>query len=176
MRECLRVVNEYDSNSTEQMKTMKSPTTLIALALLGAAIYLRADELGLEQCPAVVQETIRANARGGDVDDVNPIIIDGRTIYLIEVEVPKKELRLLVDSDGKLLKAREELTVAEIPGAVQDTAAKLVPEGGEIDDIDKEVAEGKTTYIVQIDRPEAPDLQLVVAEDGTLISQTEGDD
>lgn len=107
---------------------------------------------------------------------MNPIIIDGRTIYLIEVEVPKKELRLLVDSDGTLLKAREELTVAEIPGAVQDTSAKLVPEGGEIDDIDKEVAEGKTTYIVQIDRPKAPDLLLVVAEDGTLISQTEDDD
>jgi hypothetical protein len=158
------------------MKTLKSSITLIALALLGTAIYLRADELGLEQCPAVVQETIRANARGGDVDDVNSIIIEGRSIYLIEVEVPKKDLKLLVDSDGKLIKTREELTVAEIPGAVRETATKLVPEEGEIDEIDKEVAEGKTTYIVQIDRPKAPDLQLVVAEDGTLISQTEDDD
>jgi uncharacterized membrane protein YkoI len=158
------------------MKTMKSSITLIAVALLGASIYLRADELGLEQCPAVVQETIRANARGGDVDDVNSIIIEGRSIYLIEVEVPKKDLKLLVDSDGKLIKTREELTVAEIPGAVLETATKLVPEEGEIEEIDREVAEGKTTYIVQIDRPKAPDLQLVVAEDGTLISQTEDDD
>jgi hypothetical protein len=128
------------------MKTLKSSITLIALALLGTAIYLRADELGLEQCPEVVQETIRANARGGDVDDVNSIIIEGRSIYLIEVEVPKKDLKLLVDSDGKLIKTREELTVAEIPGAVRETATKLVPEEGEIDEIDKEVAEGKTTY------------------------------
>jgi uncharacterized membrane protein YkoI len=158
------------------MKTMKSSITLIAVALLGTSIYLRADELGLEQCPAVVQETIRANARGGDVDDVNSIIIEGRSIYLIEVEVPKKDLKLLVDSDGKLIKTREDFTVAEIPGAVLETATKLVPEEGEIKEIDREVAEGKTTYIVQIDRPKAPDLQLVVAEDGTLISQTEDDD
>jgi uncharacterized membrane protein YkoI len=176
MRECLRVVGQYDPNSNEHMKTMKSSITLIAVALLGTSIYLRADELGLEQCPAVVQETIRANARGGDVDDVNSIIIEGRSIYLIEVEVPKKDLKLLVDSDGKLIKTREDFTVAEIPGAVLETATKLVPEEGEIEEIDREVAEGKTTYIVQIDRPKAPDLQLVVAEDGTLISQTEDDD
>jgi hypothetical protein len=70
---------------------MKSPITLIALALLGTTIHLRADELELEQCPAVVQETNRANARRGDVDDVNSIIIDGRSLYLVEVDVPGKK-------------------------------------------------------------------------------------
>ena len=53
---------------------MKSPKTLIALAVLGTAFSLRSDdELALEQCPANVQETIRANARDGKVDEVKSI-------------------------------------------------------------------------------------------------------
>jgi hypothetical protein len=60
---------------------MKSPKTLIALAVLGTAFSLRSDdELALEQCPANVQETIRANARDGKVDEVKSITIDDRTL------------------------------------------------------------------------------------------------
>ncbi len=157
---------------------MKSSVTLIALALLGTSFYLHADgELEFEQCPQVVQETIRANARDGDIDDVNSFTLEGRTLYLVEVDLPhKKDLKLFLWSDGKLIKTQEEMTVDETPSAVVDAALKLVPEGGKLDDIDKEVADGKASYLVEIDRPEGPDLNLVLAEDGTLISQTAGKD
>jgi hypothetical protein len=65
------------------MKLLKS---LVVLAVLGAAFSLRADnDLALEECPANVQETIRANARGGKVDEVNAITIDDLTLYWAEV-------------------------------------------------------------------------------------------
>jgi hypothetical protein len=68
---------------------MKSPKILNALAVLGTAFSLRADdELALEQCPANVQETIRANARDGKVDEVKSITIDDRTLYVAEIDLP----------------------------------------------------------------------------------------
>ena len=136
------------------------------MALLGTSCYLQADgELDLEQCPQIVQDTIHANARGGDIDDVNSITLEGRTLYVVEVDLPgKKDLKLFVWGDGKLIKTQEEVTVEETPSAVLGTAVKLVPEGGTLGDIDKEVADGKVTYFVEIDRPKAPDLHVVLAE------------
>ena len=123
-------------NSNEYRKTMKSPKTLIILAILGTAVGVRAgNELELEQCPANVQETIRTNARGGDVDEVNAITIDDVTLYWAEVDVPERreDLKLLIGSDGKLIKTREEIDLADAPTAVREAAAKLVPAEGELD-------------------------------------------
>ena len=156
---------------------MKSPKILIVLGILGTTVCLRADnELELDECPANVQETIRANARGGDVDEVNAITIDDVTLYWAEVDVPEKreDLKLLVGSDGKLIKTREEIDLADAPTAVRQAAAKLVPNGGKLEDgVDREVSDGKASYAVEIDRPMAPDLDVLIAEDGTLINQTE---
>ncbi len=156
---------------------MKSPKILIALALLGTAFSLRADnEIELEKCPANVQETIRANARDGKVDEVKKITIDDRTLYVAEIDLPgrRDDLKMLVGSDGKLIKTREEIDLADAPTAVREAAAKLVPAGGELDDgVDREVTDGKTIYSLEIDRHKAPDLDVLIAEDGTLINQTE---
>jgi hypothetical protein len=155
---------------------MKSPKSLIVLAVLGTALSLRADDdLELEQCPANVQETIRANTRDGKVDEVNAITIDDRTLYLAEIDLPGRndDLKVFVGSDGKLIKTHEQIALAETPSAVLATAENLVPDGGRLDDIDKEVADGKVTYSVEIDRPKAADLDVLIAEDGTLVSQTE---
>jgi hypothetical protein len=157
-------------------KTMKSPKTLIILAILGTVVGLRADnELELEQCPANVQETIRANARGGDADEVNPIT-DNVTLYWAEVDVPERreDLKLLIGSDGKLIKTREEIDLADAPTAVREAAAKLVPDGGKLEDgVDREVTDGKAAYAIEIGRPKAPGLDVLIAEDGTLINQIE---
>ncbi len=164
-------------NSNEYRKIMKSPKTLIILAILGTAVGVRAgNELELKQCPANVQETIRTNARGGDVDEVNAITIDDVTLYWAEVDVPERreDLKLLIGSDGKLIKTREEIDLADAPSAVREAAAKLVPAEGELDSgVDREVTDGKVAYAIEIDRPNAPDLDVLIAEDGTVINQTE---
>ena len=165
------------ANSNKCIKTMKSPKTLIILAILGTAVGVRAgNELKLEQCPANVQETIRVNARGGDVDEVSAITIDDVTLYWAEVDVPERreDLKLLIGSDGKLIKTREEIDLADAPTAVREAAAKLVPDEGELNDgVDREVTDGKAAYAIEIDRANAPDLDVLIAEDGTVINQTE---
>ena len=154
---------------------MKLFKTLMAMALLGTTFSLRADDLELDDCPAIVQETIRANARGGEVDDINLLLIEGLSLFYVKVDLPgERDLKMLVGTDGKLIKTQEQLTVAETPDVVRQAVAKLAPEGT-LDDVDREVADGKTTYLVEIDRPKGADLDLVFAEDGTLLSQAEED-
>ena len=52
-----------------------------------------------------------------------------------------------------MIKTREDAALSDAPDAVQDAVKKLVPAGGKVDDVDKEIAAGKVTYHVEIDRP-----------------------
>jgi hypothetical protein len=55
---------------------------------VGITLTLRADDLELERCPAAVQETIRANARDGKIDEVDSVTIQERMLYVAKVELP----------------------------------------------------------------------------------------
>ena len=141
---------------------MKTLEALILIALAGSTLNLKADDIKLERCPAAVQDTIRANARDGRIDDINAITIEDRALYVVEVDLKDdKDLKLHVGSDGKLIKTREDAALSDAPDAVQDAVKKLVPAGGKVDDVDKEIAAGKVTYHVEIDRPNAADLDAV---------------
>ncbi|MGA7391741.1 MAG: hypothetical protein WBL40_10000 [Terrimicrobiaceae bacterium] len=120
---------------------MKTLEALILIALADSTLNLRADDIKLEQCPAAVQDTIRANARDGRIDDINLITIEDRTLYVVEVDLKGgKDLKLHVGSDGKQIKTREDAALSDAPDAVQDAVKKLVPAGGKVDDVDKEIA------------------------------------
>lgn len=152
---------------------MKIKLSLLAL-LAATSIPAYAGDVNLKDCPAAVQQTFQANSRSGTLDDIEMIKIEGRTRYVAEYDLSKeKSLKIYVDEDGKLLKTKEELQPEELPAAVGSAAQKLVPAGGKLSDVDKEVAGGKTTYLVEIDRPNSPDLDVVVAEDGAVLSQKE---
>lgn len=147
--------------------------TLVVVAILNASIA-RADEIALSACPPVVQETIRKELKGGTLDEVKHLSIEGRSLYIAQVELSgDRDLRIHVGSDGRLLKTREEITLLEAPVAVQETVKRLQPTGSRIDDVDREVTDAKTTYRIEIDRPQARDINLHLAEDGTVISQSE---
>ena len=147
--------------------------TLIVTAILNATIA-RADEIALSACPALVQETIRKELKGGTLDEVKLLSIEGRSLYIAEVELTgDRDLRIHVGNDGRLLKTREEITLPEAPAAVQEAVKRLQPAGSRIDDVDREVADGKTTYRIEIDRPQARDINLHLTEDGAVISQSE---
>lgn len=153
---------------------MKKTPTIALLALAGATFTLHAADLKLEDCPPAVQETIRAQARDGRIDDIDQITIENRTIYVAEVEsAPDRDLDVHVAADGKLLKTREDADFAALPAPVQEAAKKLVPAGGSIDSVDKEVANGVTTYEVEIERPQAADLEVIFSESGAVVSQRE---
>lgn len=147
--------------------------TLIVVAIMRASIA-QAEEISLTACPPAVQETIRSHQQGGTLDEVKLISIEGRSLYVAEVELSgDRDLRIHVGSDGSLIKTREEITLKEAPTAVQEAVRKLTPAGSRLDDVYREVAAEKTTFRIELDRPQARDLNLHLAEDGSLLNQRE---
>ena len=155
---------------------MKAITTLAVLALntaLASAGIERA-ELRIEECPAAVQATVEAHARGGVIDEVDLIAIEGKQIYIAEVDLPRdRDLKIYVSGNGSLVKTREELSLRELPAFIGDVAREF---GGTLDDVEKEVAGGRVTYHVEIDRKGMPDLDLVLNAGGGVIRETEEND
>ena len=150
-------------------KTPLFIASILGLTMLGAAA---AADLTLDQCPAPVKEAILSHTQGGKLDDIKSVTANGRTLYVAEIDLsPTKDKKLHITADGTVVKVREEIDLASAPAAVQSAAKALVPTGGRIDDVDREVADGKTTYLVEISRTNANDIKAVLAEDGTVLSQ-----
>lgn len=153
---------------------MHTPLSLAALYLFaGSALAM---EIPIDQCPAPVQATVRNHSRDGKLDEIESFAIEGKTLYVAEIDLPgKRDLKIHIASDGTLLKIREDIAMADIPQPVRATAeAKLA--GGTVDDVEMETANGKVTYHVEIERKGAPDIDLVIAPDGKLLSETEDPD
>ena len=160
----------------KKMKAFKSLAILL-LAVALPALPAVAGKIPLASCPPAVRETIRENSQGGKIDKIKRIRIEGRTLYVAEVDLPNdRELKIYIAGDGGLIKTRQEIALADAPAPVRDAARKLAAAGGRLDDVDREVADGKTSYRIEIDRRHRPDLKIVVAEDGAILSQKEDHD
>jgi uncharacterized membrane protein YkoI len=147
--------------------------TLTAASVLPLASSF-AKDVALADCPPAVQEVIRSHIGSGKLDDIKRVNVGGRSLYLADIDHPGDyDVKLHISGSGTLLKTREEIALSSAPAAVQEAARKLVPKGGKIDDVEKETANGKVTYMVEIDRPKAPDLKIVFNADGSILSQRE---
>jgi uncharacterized membrane protein YkoI len=155
------------------MNPIKTLTALACTTLLASADIDR-RELRIEDCPPAVQATVEANARGGFVDEVDLIAIEGKEIYIAEVELPRdRDLKIYVSANGSLVKTREELSLRELPAFIRDVTREY---GGTLDEVEKEVAGGKVTFHVEIDRKGMPDIDLVLNAEGGVIRETEEHD
>jgi len=149
-------------------------TAILTLALVAASFTAHGRELHLSECPATVQSTIEANSRGGVIDEVDLISIEGKEIYIAEVDLPRDlDLKVYVSGSGTLLKTREDIPRATMPAFIREAVSK---HGGTIDDVEKEIAGGKVTWHVEIDRKGIPDMNVVLNAEGTVISETEDAD
>lgn len=161
------------------MKTNPTPTSKVALLLatLMGTVFLGAaqadpNEVPLNSCPAPVQAAIASHKQGGKLDEIKLINVEGRQLYVADLDLAgKRDLKLHITADGTVVKSREDVSLAQAPVAVKAAAEKLVPTGGHIEDVEKEVSGSKTTYVVDIDVKNGTDIKAVIAEDGTVISQ-----
>ena len=149
-------------------------TTFMITALSGCLLWTAIGaEVRLEDCPPAVQSTIRENSRSGKIDEIESFAIQGKTLYVAEVELGgDRDLKIHVASDGALVKTREDFPYAEVPDAVRKTVESKLG-GGTADDVDKEISGNTVTYFVEIDRSGAPDVDLAIDAEGKLLSETE---
>lgn len=150
---------------------MKLP--ILVTTLSATASFAFADDIRLEECPPAVQQTIQANLRDGKLDDVEVIKVEDRTLYVADVDLPNgHDVKVHINGEGKVLKTVEDLPPGSLPPAVT-AAAEKIANGAKLDDIDKIVTDGVTTYRVEIDRKGVPDLRVIFDESGTVLSQKE---
>ncbi|HSJ01133.1 MAG TPA: hypothetical protein VK956_01715 [Verrucomicrobium sp.] len=156
---------------------MKTPTLMLPVAILFTALApaLSAKDITLVQTPASVQEVVKQNLAGGTVDEVDHVTVKGLSMYVVEIKQPNSPLerKLYLNEAGKILKTRDDIALKDVPAAVREAAQKLAGTTGKVDDVDKETAEGKITYRVEIDRADKDggDLKVVINEDGSVASQ-----
>jgi hypothetical protein len=79
----------------------------IALPVLAGG---KEQKVKLEDCPAAVQKTIKDNANGGKIVEIEKEVTkDGTVLYEAEVKTANgKEREIVVGADGTLVKIEEE--------------------------------------------------------------------
>jgi ribosomal protein L21 len=129
---------------------------IMASLLVAGASAARADEvtLKLSECPAQVQQTFVAEAKGAHPDSVLKETEDESTIYGAFVTIGGKHYEITVAEDGTLIeKSLDEETVesevafTNVPAAVQKTLREEA-EGAEIETLDKTSEGDKAFYEV----------------------------
>lgn len=153
---------------------MKSKSLLyltFALAT-GATGMLHSQDNLLRRYPEAVQASIRGHLGKGKLDEVNSIEVDGRRLYVAEIDLPgNRDLKVHLDSDGRLLKMWEDLKVSDLPVEVRKAVEGLLEKRGRIEDVDRETVGKTVRYHVEIKQSETVDLDVVLKEDGTIISK-----
>jgi uncharacterized membrane protein YkoI len=175
---------------------MNARRFLFSAALVATAIPLPAQDQRVHSSdlPAPVQRALTTASKGEPVKTIHRRVIDGRTVYDIEVERDNAiNPRFRITEDGIVLAgtsraSSEAITdppasydgitipstlfdpataLNELPAAVRATVKKESA-GRQIADIDRESWQGRTVYEVEFREP-GLNPQLHVAEDGTVV-------
>jgi len=72
-------------------------------------------------------------------------------IYNVEFDANNNEHEAWIDSKGKIIKHKEDLKLNQVPANIKEAAKRDFPDY-KIDDADKYVSDGKTTYVLELDK------------------------
>jgi len=147
------------------------------------------EEITLDQAPAAVQATIKAEAQGGTIKEIERETENGKTVYEAEVIINGQEFEIEVAPDGTLLGKEveeaddeeddddddeEEVSLDEVPAAVKATILEHA-KGGTIEEIERETEDGQVVYEAEVEI-NGKEYEIEVAADGTLLEIEEDDD
>ncbi|MBK8025187.1 MAG: hypothetical protein IPK19_28275 [Chloroflexi bacterium] len=116
------------------------------LALSGTAFA--EEELTIEQVPAPVAATLRVQAGGAVIDEIEAKQHDGKSVYEAEIHKQSGKLTVVVAADGTVVQSETKIAVTAMPAAVQAAITKAfgaqAPTRGE-----SETEGAVTTYSVE---------------------------
>jgi len=170
---------------------------ILALSVVAGTDLLSQDEeeVSLDAVPAAVKATILKEADGAEVEEVEREVEDGKVVYEAEFEVDGQEVEIEVAKDGTLLSREidddeedgddddgdedededeDEVSLDEVPAAVKATILKEA-DGAEVEEVEKEIEDGKVVYEAEFE-VDGQEVEIEVAEDGTLLSREIDDD
>jgi uncharacterized membrane protein YkoI len=176
---------------------MNAKAVLLVTALVAAGVPSRAQDqkrVTTDELPAPVQRALNASSKGEPVKSIHRQVIDGRTVYDVELERNNAlNPRFRITEDGVVLAGKPPLTaessidpltsydgitvpaavfdpiipLEELPPAVRETIKKEAA-GRPIVDVDREIWQGRTVFEVEF-KATGRNPQIHVAEDGTVV-------
>lgn len=129
---------------------LKPVQSAVIGALMFAALVCSAQprlNRQLAHLPPAVQRTIRQQKGNGKLDSIEKDTDGGVVIYDVEVTRGGRSRSFTVDESGKLLDV--EVFLDELPPAVRRTI-QTVAGSNTVEEIDKSVEDGDTTYDVEV--------------------------
>jgi uncharacterized membrane protein YkoI len=144
----------------------------------GSVVAPIEPRLTLNDLPAAVQQTARAEANGRDIADIDRETWNGQPVYELEFKERGLNSRIYVADDGKVVRDERRPAQAlrslflgtqleDTPVAVQE-AIKRAAGTREILDIDRKGSGAKTIYRVEI-RDGQTRQELRIGTDGTML-------
>lgn len=142
---------------------------MLPIVFAATALSLQAKEIRLKDCPAAVKKTISARLDGGKIDDIDRVLIKGKTRYLVDIDGPgRRDVTFRITPSGKVVRKAEDVVFNECPKAVRAAIDNLLEAGWQIDDIDRITQNKVVTFRVEIDSNNAPDLQVTISSSGKV--------
>lgn len=126
-------------------------------------------ETDLAQAPAAVQATIKRELYNAQITFLGKVVQPGEVSIHVEANGNNKDFEFYVANDGDLL--RRELTITEVPGAVQKTILAKMGKAPDVTII-KDCESSDCQYTVDFTEG-SKDRSLVVGMDGSVISESE---
>lgn len=122
-------------------------------------------QMALEEAPAAVQKTIRAQVGKGKLDSISKSVDEGETSYDVDFTTADgKAQTLTLGADGKI--QAQQIALAEAPEAVRKMIETQVGQG-KLGGVYKNMDEGETFYDVDYVKGDK-ELDFTVGADGKL--------
>lgn len=145
---------------------------ILPIVFAATAFSLQAKDIRLKDCPAAVQKTIKARLDGGKIDDIDRVLIKGKTRYIVDIDVTaRREVTFRITPSGKIVQKSEDVDFNECPKAVRTAINNQLEARWKIDDIDRITSNKVLTFRVEIDRNNAPALQVTFSSSGKVIEK-----
>jgi hypothetical protein len=155
------------------------PILVVPAAVLGLLVSAVSGtdepELKLSDCPAAVQKTLQAEAKGAKIDSVSKEKDDeDQVVYWAEAKLGGRLYAIGVLENGTLTEMNlavddDELTLDDCPAVVQATF-RHEAFGEKLGAVGKDMKYGVTIYETLVEHKGKP-YEIVVADDGTLVEK-----
>ena len=152
---------------------MNKKAMLMVVCLLCTGLFTAdtLQALELADLPSAVQETVKRELGSAHIDEIERDTEDGKVVYEVEAETADgREIELEVAEDGTLLEKGEEVRLTEVPAAVRATIERELG-GVSPEKIERETEKGTVCYEVEAETADGREIELEIAEDGTLLDK-----
>ena len=140
---------------------MKAVVTLGFSAILLAA----AGQLKLEDLPAPVQNTVKAQTKNATLAGLSKEKEGGKTVYEVETRVNGKGRDLMVAADGTILSVEEETAIESIPAPAREAILKRAA-GGKIKIVETVTKGSEVSYEATVAGKNGKNREFAVNADG----------